>query len=170
MFAFNQSEFNFGPIVPTPWVYGAGLDDLGYVYAPRRCQKRNNTAPALCKLHIFAHGCGMQYKAAGKGGQFGLTYVHRAGFNEWAEANDTVVLYPQKHITCSNSDSGSDSDSAHGMGHGPYSPSRPCTSSMAGGCWDQAGGTGENFSDKQAGVQVRAVWAMVQRLVSGGQL
>ena len=42
-----------------------------------------------CRLHLYHHGCG---------GPWGSTFYegvsHRAGFNEWAEANDLVVLYP----------------------------------------------------------------------------
>eukprot|EP00935_MAST-01C_sp_MAST-1C-sp1_P000517 g517.t1 len=144
VFSFLQAPFNFGPDSPTPWVYGAGLDELGYVYAPKRCQKRATTALSSeakaqpCKLHIFAHGCGMHYKARGAAGEFGLTYVRRAGFNEWAEANGIVILYPQKYIDCNTS-----------LG-------RPCTGSMGDGCWDQDGGTSTNFTDK-AGVQEQAI-------------
>jgi poly(3-hydroxybutyrate) depolymerase len=145
LFPFNQTPFGMTPAIKQPWKYGAGLDDVGYIYIPTQCQ--SHASKAHCKLHIFMHGCGMQYTKRGPGGLFGLTYVLRAGFNHWAEANNIVVLYPQKFVDCN------------------ATQHRPCTGSFADGCWDQAGGTGDNFSDKE-GVQVRAIWAMIQRLVA----
>jgi len=44
---------------------------------------------AECKLHISFHGC-KQFVA-----KIGTRYVVRGGFNEWAESNGYVVLYPQ---------------------------------------------------------------------------
>lgn len=45
--------------------------------------------PAACKLHISFHGC-KQFA-----GKIGTQYVLESGFNEWAERNGYVVLYPQ---------------------------------------------------------------------------
>ena len=68
------------------------------------------------------------------------TYARRAGFNELAESNGFVVLYPQisygDRATCANE---------------------------RGGCWDQTGTTGDEYSSK-VGVQVAAVKAMVDRV------
>ena len=74
---------------------------------------------------------------------FNDTYARRAGFNQWAEANRIVVLYPQLHYG-----------------------SRALAASEADDCWDQGGSTGPAWSDKD-GAQVRAVQAMINRLVSG---
>lgn len=42
-----------------------------------------------CRLHLYHHGCG---------GPWGSTFyegiAHSAGFNEWAEANGIVIIYP----------------------------------------------------------------------------
>jgi hypothetical protein len=59
------------------------LADTGYVYVPPACL---NTE---CKLHISFHGC-KQYAD-----KVGTQYVVEGGFNEWAESNGYVVLYPQ---------------------------------------------------------------------------
>jgi len=72
---------------------------------------------------------------------FNDTYARRAGFNEWAEANGIVVLYPQLHYG-----------------------SRAMDAAQADDCWDQTGTTGEAWSDRD-GQQVRAVRAMVERLL-----
>ena len=55
-------------------------------------------------------------------------FVENAGYNEWAETNNMVVLYPQ---------------SAKGTGN-PY------------GCWDWFGFSGANYTSK-TGVQMQAV-------------
>jgi len=43
---------------------------------------------AECALHISFHGCHMGVT------ELGDTYAQHAGFNEWAESNKIVVLYP----------------------------------------------------------------------------
>jgi poly(3-hydroxybutyrate) depolymerase len=71
---------------------------------------------------------------------FNDTYARRAGFNEYAESNRLVVLYPQ-------------------LNYG----SRAKGAAQAGTCWDQSGQSGDDYTDK-AGAQVKAVRAMVERL------
>lgn len=84
----------------------------GYAYVPPRCRRATErgggsaaaaavptTAP--CRLHVFFHGCGSAYNSgatvAGHG--FNDTFIAHAGFSAWAEANDIVVLFPQKDAT-----------------------------------------------------------------------
>lgn len=60
------------------------LDVTGFVYVPTACQQN-----ATCRLHLDFHGCqqGREYLQD--------TYVSHVGYNDWAEANNIVVLYPQ---------------------------------------------------------------------------
>lgn len=63
---------------------GYSMSDTGYVYIPSACR-----AGQTCRLHIALHGC-LQGDA-----ELGNTFPRTAGYNEWAEANHVVVLYPQ---------------------------------------------------------------------------
>ena len=60
------------------------LEPFGYVYVPRRCEQG-----ATCRVHVAFHGCRQSSSFVGQ------AFVKDAGYNEWAEANDIVVLYPQ---------------------------------------------------------------------------
>lgn len=68
-----------------------GLDDTGWVYVPAACEQKG----ANCKLHVAFHGCsqGQSYPVDGK--PYGRAFVEGAGYNDWAEAGNIVVLYPQ---------------------------------------------------------------------------
>ncbi|MBA3565038.1 MAG: PHA-depolymerase-like protein [Gammaproteobacteria bacterium] len=66
----------------------SGTDSLaaeGFIYVPSDCESGN----ALCRLHVAFHGCRQNRNVLGD------EYARHAGYNEWAEANDVVVLYPQ---------------------------------------------------------------------------
>lgn len=60
------------------------FDQWGYVYIPTSCQSGEQ-----CRIHLALHGC-MQGSS-----EIGEVFVRHAGFNEWAEANNIVVVYPQ---------------------------------------------------------------------------
>eukprot|EP00162_Nutomonas_longa_P009852 comp19532_c0_seq1/m.37193 comp19532_c0_seq1/g.37193 ORF comp19532_c0_seq1/g.37193 comp19532_c0_seq1/m.37193 type:complete len:320 (-) comp19532_c0_seq1:76-1035(-) len=62
----------------------SGLNDQGYVYVPSACQNG-----ASCALHIDFHGCNQDPD------QLGMTYVQHAGYADWAETNNIIVLFPQ---------------------------------------------------------------------------
>lgn len=72
--SFSQSEF----------LQGASLASKGYLYIPEAC--KNN---ATCKLHVAFHGCKQNYDTVGD------AYVKTTGYNQWAESNNIVILYPQ---------------------------------------------------------------------------
>lgn len=56
----------------------------GLVYVPTGCQNGEE-----CRVHIHMHGCGI-------GLEFWDTYYARnIGYNEIAEANNIIILYPQ---------------------------------------------------------------------------
>jgi len=67
--------------------------------------------------------------------EVGDRFAREAGYNRWAESNRLIVLYPQ--VTASF-----------------WNPR---------GCWDWWGYTGSGYHTRE-GAQIRAVWAMLERL------
>ncbi|CAH1799712.1 unnamed protein product [Owenia fusiformis] len=76
-FEFDQSEFKTSE--------DDSLDDVGYMYVPSGCVERSTA----CKLHIYFHGCA--------NGRIFLDdeIARNSGFNELAELNNIIVMYPQ---------------------------------------------------------------------------
>lgn len=109
-----------------------GLAATGYVFVPPRCERGT-----LCRLHVVLHGC-RQYA-----GVLGTRFIDEAGYNDWAVANDIVVLYPQTEPIVS------------------WRPER----SNPRGCWDWWGYTGDGFYERDA-PQIAALTAMVRRLAA----
>jgi poly(3-hydroxybutyrate) depolymerase len=112
-------------------VLRSSMADDGYAYVPDAC---NNTP---CRVHVAFHGCS---QGAGVIGNY--FYTH-AGYNEVADANNIIVLYPQVEPS----------------GLYPYNPR---------GCWDFWGYSSldvlaPDFHTRQ-GIQMRAVRAMLERL------
>ena len=125
-----------------------GMDETGYIYIPSSCQ---NAAANTCKLHIVFHGCSQ-----------GANVKHvdddvftKVGYNEWADSNNIIVLYPQlsdPQLSLSDPTMGLlTSFSGHNM-----------TLSLP-ACWDWTGYTGPNYQIK-TGKQLSAIRAMVDRL------
>lgn len=129
--AFDQREF----LTNAP---SHGLAEEGWLFVPSDCA---NGQP--CRLHIAFHGCSQyqtyQYFDAAAGlVTFGTTFVRNAGYNNWADTNSIIVLYPQATPT----------------------PSNPL------GCWDWWGYDDANYAAK-TGRQMAAVRGMVARIASG---
>jgi hypothetical protein len=80
--AFDQGEF-----VPGHDPNAVGLADTGYVYVPADCLVQT------CRAHIVFHGCQQYAEKVGD-----AVYRH-GGYNEWADNNRIIVLYPQTHPT-----------------------------------------------------------------------
>lgn len=118
---FDQLEFG-----------DASLHANGFAYVPGRCAAR-----AGCRLLIFFHGCDQSAEVVGD------VVARGAGFNEWAESNGIVVLYPQAKATLA----------------GPVNPL---------GCWDWWGYTGAAYATRE-GAQIKAVKAMIDRLSGSGR-
>lgn len=139
---FDQAPFtrqrNGMPSTPLRLAMG----DTGYVYVPKAC-----AAGEPCSLHIAFHGC--QQDA----GTIDQTFVTGAGFNEWADANRIVVLYPQARAT-------------YGTALGPVNPMS---------CWDWWGyndflyDAGAGQYARKDGAQVSAVWRMAEKLAARGK-
>lgn len=115
--------------------YGNGLDldklsmhEKGYVYVPSSCREKS------CRIHIAFHGCRQTLD------DFGTTFITKTGYNEWAEGNGIIVLYPQakKNFMVNNPN----------------------------GCWDWWGYSGKSYHTKQ-GPQMSVVYRIVDALRKG---
>jgi len=106
-------------------IASASIGSTGYYYMPSHgCQT------TACKIHIAFHGC--QQTTA----DIGTKYVEFTGYNNWAEANSIIVLYPQAAKSY-------------------FSPLNP------NGCWDWWGYVNANYATNK-GVQMVFVNNMVK--------
>jgi hypothetical protein len=106
----------------------SGLAETGYLYVPQSCATRSK-----CKVHVAIHGCAQSAEVVGD-----KFYAH-TGYNQWADSNRMLVLYPQVNKSLL-----------------PLNPN---------GCWDWWGYTGAQYADK-SGTQMKAIMGMVDRLAS----
>lgn len=125
--AFDQS-----PFTPAP-PHELSLADEGHVFIPQACRSGG------CRVHVAFHGC-RQSSA-----QVGRRFVAGAGYNEWADGNRLIVLYPQ-------------AAPRHGLAWGSlrwvFNPK---------GCWDWWGYTDARYATREGG-QIEAVRAMLEQL------
>ena len=105
------------------------MNETGFVYVPSAC-----AAGATCNVHVVFHGCNQTIE------QIGNAFYTRTGYNEWADTNNLLILYPQTKQNSAQSNSG--------------------------GCWDIWGLDDPNYHTKQ-GRQMLAIKGMIDRL-SGG--
>ncbi|WP_394823934.1 hypothetical protein [Pendulispora albinea] len=116
-----------GTFLPNPTSHS--IANTGYAYIPKSCDDGTR-----CRVHVAFHGC-KQYATGTVGDQF---YKH-AGYNEWADTNRIVVLYPQ---------------------------TIPTSGTNPNGCWDWWGYDSPDYA-KRAGPQMAMVRRMIDAL-SGG--
>ena len=76
---FDQNAFAPGGDAPA-----ISMDSTGYAFVPEDCAEGR-----ACGLVLALHGCLQSHAVVG------MTFVERAGINEWADTNGIVVLYPQ---------------------------------------------------------------------------
>lgn len=119
---FNQQSF-WGNGDPT----NHGMANDGWAYVPASC-----AANQACKLHVVFHGCKQNVAAVGN------RFYQNSGYNQWADTNNLIVLYPQANTTAANPN----------------------------GCWDWWGYDDVNFPGKSGG-QMVAIKTMIDRVVSG---
>lgn len=120
LISFDQGNY----ITLSPAAISMG--SLGFVYVPTSCQQG-----AKCKLHVCFHGCLQSYEFVE------TQFIELNQFNNWAESNNVIVLYPQTSSTAA-------------------------LNPMA--CWDWWGYTGLDYATKLA-PQIMAVYSMVQALI-----
>lgn len=66
----------------------SSFDSNGYIYIPTACQQGNQ-----CKISVAFHGCNQG------AGVIGTKYVADAGYNQHAEQNNIIVVYPQVAVS-----------------------------------------------------------------------
>ena len=103
-----------------------GMAEEAYLYVPKSC-----AAGETCRVHVALHGCAQSAEAVGE------DFVAHTGYNEWAETNHLLVLYPQVNKSAV-----------------PFNPQ---------GCWDWIGSTGPGYATK-AGLQPKAIKSMIDAL------
>ena len=123
LIAFDQTEF-FDPANAR-----VSLSGVGYAYVPTRCLSEG------CRLHVAFHGCRQNADSRNED-RVHDDFIRDAGYNRWAAANNTVVLYPQTTASALNPNA----------------------------CWDFWGYTGLDYYG-QKGSQMAAVKAMVDRVL-----
>jgi poly(3-hydroxybutyrate) depolymerase len=99
-----------------------GMAGAAYLYIPSGCRAGG------CRIHVAFHGCRQSAATIGE------TYARKSGYNQWAESNRLIMLYPQ---TSNSKD--------------------------ANGCWDWWGYTGPGYHLRSA-PQIKAVRGMIKRL------
>ncbi|UGQ48927.1 extracellular catalytic domain type 2 short-chain-length polyhydroxyalkanoate depolymerase [Massilia endophytica] len=120
---FDQGEFLRGR--------RTSMDADAYAYVPNACRAGG------CAVHVAFHGCRQGASV------IGATFYQGTGYNEFADANALIVLYPQAHPSESI-------------------PANPR------GCWDFWGYSSDDPSKPnfhtRGGAQMSAVMAMIERL------
>lgn len=119
---FRQSDFYSGSID------SIAMDASGYAYVPASC-----AAQQPCRVHIAFHGCLQNAQSIRS------DYYAHAGYNQWADSNNIIVLYPQTIASKI-----------------PFNPN---------GCWDWWGYSGSNYAQKN-GPQIAVVRDMLTRLAA----
>jgi poly(3-hydroxybutyrate) depolymerase len=144
---FYQNEF-FEPsnLTAQELKNGFSMNEYGFAYVPNACKDGQ-----LCRIHVVFHGCKQIYNRNPDASDFspddasnpfGLQFVKHAGYNEWADTNNLIILYPQAQKVW------------------PMNPR---------GCYDWWGylaGTADTYATKQ-GPQMKAVYAMLERIAGG---
>jgi poly(3-hydroxybutyrate) depolymerase len=111
---------------------GSSMGPNAFLYVPKNCLSKN------CPLHIVFHGCKQTLN------DIGMKYVQFTGYNEIAEANDIVLLYPQAVSSM-------------------MMPSNP------NGCWDWFGYTDSNYANKE-GKQMKIINNLMDSLLNGVEI
>jgi len=135
--AFDQSEF-----VPGKATAANGLWDTGYVYVPKACEPG---ASQSCRLQVVLHGCKQSAETLGD------VFYANIGLNEWADTNNIVVLYPQAHATTPAE-------------LPPNLWAEALIYANPEGCWNWWGYSDDRQYLTKKGVQVAAIWKMIERI------
>ena len=119
--AFDQSAFTAQDS------RSIGLAKQGYLYVPQACAQQQS-----CRVHVVFHGCRQNADEVDD------AFYRNAGYNQWADNNGIIILYPQTQATRT----------------GPFNPR---------GCWDWWGYSGADFAYRN-GAQIHAVRNMLKQL------
>ena len=140
-------EFDQGDFIANPNAHG--MADTGWVFVPENC-----SAQAPCRLHVALHGClqypDRRYFHDGAFVTFGSTFAEHAGYNEWADTNSIIVLYPQAQRSPQ-----AWWDVSDAWGRNPN------------GCWDWWSYNDEPDYAQRSGSQMAAIRKMIDRITKG---
>jgi hypothetical protein len=126
------------------------FNEFGYAYVPTSCREGSS-----CRIHVVFHGCKQIYDRNPDASDFnpdddtnpfGLQMVKHAGYNEWANTNNLIILYPQAQKTAATPHIG-------GLGN-----PRGCYD-----WWAYIDGTRDTYATKES-PQMAAVYAMMERI------
>ncbi len=113
--------------IAQPSASDAEMRPEAFLYVPAACANGES-----CGIHVALHGCSMADDYIGD------AFAAGAGYNEWADSNRLLVLYPQ--VATSN-----------------LMPLNPR------GCWDWWGYTGDGYATR-SGAQLTAIVEMIEAL------
>jgi len=114
-------------MIEQPGFDAAEMLQQAYLYVPASC-----AGGATCGVHVALHGC------AQSSAYVGDAFAAGAGFNEWADANALLILYPQ-------------------VASSKIAPMNP------NGCWDWWGYTGEDYATRD-GAQIKVIKATLDAI------
>ena len=134
-------EFDQTPFVPGGAAAANGLLQKGFLYVPAVCQ---DAQAQPCRLHVFLHGCLQSAEMLGD------TFYRNVGVNEWADSNRVVVLYPQAH--------------AVRVADFPVPKLTDLFNVNPNGCWNWRGYAYDDRYLFKDGVQIAALWGMIQTI------
>lgn len=129
--ASPQSIFRISQPKPAQGTPSFSMADEGILYIPAVCINKKS----ICRLHVVLHGCDQSTEVVQN------DFVNHAGYNEWAETNHIVILYPQTKRSQLNPK----------------------------GCWDWWGYTGDDYATN-LGKQPRALKMMIDDLIQKGSV
>jgi poly(3-hydroxybutyrate) depolymerase len=135
---FSQDEFALDSLGRKN-AAAISMGAIGYVYVPASC-----AAMQPCSVHVALHGCSQNADTIGN------RFAEYAGYNQWADANHLIVLYPQTASSPSFDD--------------------PFVNNPQ-GCWDWWGYNQQTDTQgayaTKAGLQIAAIKRMLDRLAGG---
>lgn len=138
---FDQAEFVSGHAAARN-----GMLDTGYLYVPKACEPGSADQP--CRLQVVLHGCLQSSESLSD------EFYTQVGVNEWADSNRIVVLYPQAHATT--------------VSELPWQNALSLFNTNLKGCWNWWGYANDKQYLTKQGVQIQAIWSMVQRITGEG--
>jgi hypothetical protein len=93
----NFIEFDQGEFLDDRLPAAHGMANRGFLYVPASCEK---TKGRSCKLHVAFHGCEQDPTYVQD------KFIRHAGYNQWADTNNIIILYPQTAPTAGSNPNG----------------------------------------------------------------
>ena len=119
------------------------MAETGYVYVPPECAA-GASGVSSCRVHVALHGCNQSAESVGD------KFYSKTGYNQWADSNKLIILYPQVNKSGTMFTSNP---------QGPFNPD---------GCWDWWGYTSAGYAYK-SGPQMKAIKDMINHLTQPAQ-